>query len=81
LELLKGMDSPALLDRAESALARTEFNAQVDIYNQAVNLANAGRYDEAGERLLELLEVVTDPELEVSAKELLSEVERRHQKP
>ncbi|MGB6002005.1 MAG: hypothetical protein WBI00_16120, partial [Thermoanaerobaculia bacterium] len=81
LELLRAMDSPALVGRAEEALARVEFNLQVDAYNQAVNLANVGRYEEAGERLLELLEVVTDPELALSARELMSEVERRHQKP
>ena len=66
---------------AEEALAGVEFNLQVDIYNEAVKLANVGRYEEAGERLRELLEVVTDPELALSARELLSEVERRHQRP
>jgi hypothetical protein len=75
------LDSPALVGRAEEALARVELNSQVDVYNEAVNLANVGRYEEAGKRLLELLEVVTDPELALSARKLLSEVERRHQKP
>jgi len=81
LEVLSRMDSPALLGRAKNALARTEFNLQVDVYNRAVDLANARRYEEAEQVLRELLEVVTDPELTLSARELLSETEKRHQKP
>ena len=81
LGILTMLDSPALVGRAEEALAGVEFNLQVDIFNEAVKLANVGRYEEAGEKLRELLEVVTDPELRLSARELLSEVERRHQKP
>jgi tetratricopeptide (TPR) repeat protein len=81
LEVLSRMDSPALLGRAKDALARTEFNLQVDVYNRAVDLANARRYAEAGQVLRELLEVVTDPELALSARELLSKTEARQQKP
>ena len=80
LETLTTLDSPALVCRAEETLAGVEFNLQVDIYNEAVKLANVPRYEGAGEKLRELLEVVTDPELTLSAQGLLSEVERRHQK-
>jgi tetratricopeptide (TPR) repeat protein len=81
LEVLRKMNSPVLVDRAEKELAGTELNLQVDVYNRAVDLANSGHYEEAGQVILELLDSVTDPELEVAARELLAETERRHQKP
>jgi tetratricopeptide (TPR) repeat protein len=68
--------SPEYRDRARKAIERTTAaNEQLDAYNAAIAIANEGRYEEALQRLRELLPGIEDRSLKATVEQTMRQLE------